>query len=406
MRGEDVRLVQQFLKDEGYYTGRADGVYGPVSARSVRLFQEDNSLTVNGRVDSATIAKINAFIEGSSGSTPPPSTMSNGVLTIEPATISLNVGATVRVKAMYSSPCPTSGNAICRPTVTEVYPTWSIANTSIARLNQTTPRCVTGYTCPSPTTDVAGVAGGTTLLSAEYTDALGNRYERVANITVIAPVTNSSELAKVIGYADVIGCDIIGGWAINQNNPSAQTVIHIYDEVDNFRSMIARVETTGLRPDVNTAYSVTGNHGYTINTPASVKDGRNHKISVHGVGDNMVEAILTGSPQTITCPLAYSIGGSNLLASPLASLPVASTPSITQPAPISSYYFTQFLSEGAYGEEVSQLQKRLAKLGYYAGNIDSNFGPKLKEAVQKLQSANGFKVDGIVGYEVRTFLNN
>lgn len=71
-----------------------------------------------------------------------------------------------------------------------------------------------------------------------------------------------------------------------------------------------------------------------------------------------------------------------------------------------SFKFTQFLEEGSYGNEVRELQKFLSGAGYDAGNTDGIFGTKVKEAVMKLQTDNNLKVDGIVGFEVRSFLNN
>lgn len=59
-RGEDVRVIQQILKDQNYSLGIVDGVYGPRTERAVRKFQEDNYLIVTGKVDADTLAKLNA----------------------------------------------------------------------------------------------------------------------------------------------------------------------------------------------------------------------------------------------------------------------------------------------------------------------------------------------------------
>ena len=69
------------------------------------------------------------------------------------------------------------------------------------------------------------------------------------------------------------------------------------------------------------------------------------------------------------------------------------------------FYFTQFLEQGSSGVEVVELQKLLNGAGYNAGNVDGKFGLKTKEALIKFQTAKGLKSDGIVGYEVRSFLN-
>src|SRR3989344_1242793 len=69
------------------------------------------------------------------------------------------------------------------------------------------------------------------------------------------------------------------------------------------------------------------------------------------------------------------------------------------------FYFTQWLDEGSSGNEVIELQKFLNNAGYYSGAIDGKFGFNTKESLIRFQTANGLKGDGIVGYEVRSFLN-
>lgn len=53
-RGEQVALVQQTLKQWGYYTGDVDGVFGRNTYRAVTAFQRRNGLAVDGRVGSRT----------------------------------------------------------------------------------------------------------------------------------------------------------------------------------------------------------------------------------------------------------------------------------------------------------------------------------------------------------------
>jgi peptidoglycan hydrolase-like protein with peptidoglycan-binding domain len=64
MRGADVKLIQGFLKEEGYYLGRIDGVYGKKTARNVKEFQDDNDIPTTGNIDAITLAKINEIITG------------------------------------------------------------------------------------------------------------------------------------------------------------------------------------------------------------------------------------------------------------------------------------------------------------------------------------------------------
>jgi peptidoglycan hydrolase-like protein with peptidoglycan-binding domain len=55
------------------------------------------------------------------------------------------------------------------------------------------------------------------------------------------------------------------------------------------------------------------------------------------------------------------------------------------------------LREGAQGEPVRALQKRLNALGFNAGSADGAFGPKTEAAVKAFQKAKGLASDGVVG---------
>ena len=48
MRGEDVRELQQALKDAGYEPGQIDGVFGKKTERAVKRFQKDCGLKADG----------------------------------------------------------------------------------------------------------------------------------------------------------------------------------------------------------------------------------------------------------------------------------------------------------------------------------------------------------------------
>ena len=63
------------------------------------------------------------------------------------------------------------------------------------------------------------------------------------------------------------------------------------------------------------------------------------------------------------------------------------------------------LRTGSKGQEVIDLQSRLAVLGYYdKSQVDGAFGAGTKEAVIAFQKANGLRADGIVGSETKEVL--
>lgn len=55
------------------------------------------------------------------------------------------------------------------------------------------------------------------------------------------------------------------------------------------------------------------------------------------------------------------------------------------------------VARGDTGGQVPVLQKALKNLGYYAGAVDGDFGPKTDAAVRAFQAAYKLKVDGVVG---------
>ena len=52
---------------------------------------------------------------------------------------------------------------------------------------------------------------------------------------------------------------------------------------------------------------------------------------------------------------------------------------------------------GSRGSEVTQIQTKLKRWGYYSGNVDGIYGSQTVAAVKKFQKKNGLTVDGIAG---------
>ena len=60
------------------------------------------------------------------------------------------------------------------------------------------------------------------------------------------------------------------------------------------------------------------------------------------------------------------------------------------------------LKLGVKGDEVQRLQERLQQLGYYAGEVDGQYGPGTEEAVIRFQEQHGLTADGIAGDATRS----
>ena len=55
------------------------------------------------------------------------------------------------------------------------------------------------------------------------------------------------------------------------------------------------------------------------------------------------------------------------------------------------------LRQGARGDEVKEVQRRLKQWGYYSGSVDGVFGAGTRAAVIAFQKKNGLTADGVVG---------
>lgn len=58
-RGEEVRQIQTVLQQQGYYTGKIDGIYGTATKNAVISFQKDNGLAADGIAGEKTLAAMN-----------------------------------------------------------------------------------------------------------------------------------------------------------------------------------------------------------------------------------------------------------------------------------------------------------------------------------------------------------
>ena len=122
-------------------------------------------------------------------------------------------------------------------------------------------------------------------------------------------------------------------------------------------------------------------------------------------GGNVITAIVPITVAGKQAPVSGNVGGADLQSSAISAFSSSGSSTTAQVPSVEKFHFTQFLEQGSYGNEVKELQKFLNNSGYDVGNVDSVFGPKVKESLIKFQTDNHLKPDGIFGYEMRTFLN-
>ncbi len=67
--GETVKIIQQKLKNWGYYTGKVDGVFGAKTKSAVQYFQRKNGLNADGVVGPATAKAMGISLSGNATQT-------------------------------------------------------------------------------------------------------------------------------------------------------------------------------------------------------------------------------------------------------------------------------------------------------------------------------------------------
>ncbi len=67
-RGQEVRTIQQKLKNWGYYDGEVDGIFGSKTQAAVKAFQRKNGLTVDGIAGPNTLRAMGIASSSSSSS--------------------------------------------------------------------------------------------------------------------------------------------------------------------------------------------------------------------------------------------------------------------------------------------------------------------------------------------------
>jgi peptidoglycan hydrolase-like protein with peptidoglycan-binding domain len=75
---EQVKAVQQALKDKGHDPGEIDGVMGPKTQAALRDYQQKEGLKATGRLDSATASKLGVQAKADTSSSTSPAASPSG----------------------------------------------------------------------------------------------------------------------------------------------------------------------------------------------------------------------------------------------------------------------------------------------------------------------------------------
>lgn len=102
------------------------------------------------------------------------------------------------------------------------------------------------------------------------------------------------------GNVDVNTCTTISGWAYDKDAPSKSINVDIYitqsDSPQVGRDYGVRLVTNAPRLDVNKAFSITGNHGFSLGVPTKFKNNQKWNAFVFAIGINAAGATTGENP--------------------------------------------------------------------------------------------------------------
>ena len=155
--------------------------------------------------------------------------------------------------------------------------------------------------------DVGGVLGDNGLhgysmpIPAGYSNGVSHtlqiRYETSATQLPRSPAMltcGGSAGADYTGWVENLSCSAISGWAVAKNSLNTSINIGVYDGV----TLLSTAAASQLRADVGTFLGDYGLHGFGLTSPAALKDGKVHAVTVRQVGSSVA---LPG-PQSMICP--------------------------------------------------------------------------------------------------------
>ena len=344
-KGQEVKQVQQRLKDLRYYSGSVDGTYGSGTQESVRNFQANHGLTADGICGVATKKKLFS------------------------SSAKYNKGTPVGSGGSGSS----SGSS---------------GSSSSSGYKKPTPR-PDSYT--SGKTDIylkLGSSGSNVKYMQNRLIALG--YMSGSADGEFAATTETAVIAfqkrhKV--FADgVAGPDTLRLMYSNSAKRASTSAVPLSslregDEGTAVRSLQSKLKTLGYYTG-----SVDGSFG--AGTTAAVISFQSAVgLKADGVaGKSTLEALYGG---------ASGGGSSSSGSSSSGSSSSSGAPSNYGKTASSNGMSTVTSASG--GEKVQQLQSALSSTGFYHGTLDGSYGDVTENAVEKYQQSRGLRVTGMAG---------
>lgn len=332
--GQDVRSVQQKLKQLGFLKGTVDGDFGKATEEAVKKFQKQYGLEVDGKVGANTLAKLQT-----------------ARATMKPA-VTATPKKTATPKPNYNSNTYLRNgdeSSQVRSMQNRLIELGYLVGKATAKFDNGTEAAVIAFQRRN-TKYADGVAGPETL-KALY----------------------SSSASKTSSPSGIVGLSLREG----------------SKEKAAVRLMQQKLKNLGYYRG-----SVDGSFG-SGTTDAVKAFQRANGLTADGVaGGGTLNRLFSGSAKSSSKAAATPTPVPRPTLKPTPSPIPPNIYVLVTPAPY-GYYPT--LRRGMYGNPVQEMQQALRNQGYYYGSTDGYFGEGTENAVKSFQRTNGLDVDGVAG---------
>ncbi len=410
--GAAVQQLQTALKQLGYSVGSADGKYGPATEKAVRQFQQDYSLTVDGKAGQQTQALVYQLASGSSSSGSSSTTTTSSsyfsgnydkleygskgtrVTKLQEALNQLGFSAG-KADGRYGTGTQQAVTAFQRAQGLSV--DGKAGKQTLQRIEKVLAGEVTNVTpapaTPTPTPNPYGTVPSRTLRKGYQGDDVKSVQSRLKTLKYYSGSVDgkygTGTMAAVSAFqaANGLHADGLAGTATykilysDAAVPYSETVVtptpastvpsrtlRSGDSGDDVKNVQTRLKTLGY-------YTGTVDGKYGSGTVAAIVtfQTQNGLKADGAAGSGTYSVLFSDSAKEYT---------KTETAAPTAT--PAATPSRT-------------LRSGDTGDDVKSLQTQLKSLGYYTGTVDGKYGSGTVSAVVAFQKNNNLTMDGVAG---------
>ncbi len=241
-------------------------------------------------------------------------------------TTSTGVSVTVN-NADSTAPSVPGGVVATAQSSTQIQVSWNASTDNVAVTGYRVYRCQ-GASCTA-TVEVANITSGLTHQSSGLTASTvyGFRvraYDAATNLsgfsTSVYATTQATPNQAPVGNFDEIRLSdgVARGWSYDPDASSTSNQVSLYiDGPSGSGTLLSTFATNTLRSDVNTAFGITGNHGFEYTIPAQYRNGVQHTIYTYGLDTSTSSTThLTGSPLNFTLNVADTTAPTVLVTAP------------------------------------------------------------------------------------------